>query len=169
MRTRTGIDFDLPGEAQWEYAAHAGHDYTRWGDGTSNSSANLMNQGRFTGNGGSNSDAANCNTNKGTMVCGSYKPSDFGLYDMHGNVNELCLDWYTTDTTAQVNLDYRVNIDPENPLYMLYPAGSKTSAKAKRGGSFSQDAIGTAGRNSDAHSTRWYNFGLRVICPVEVP
>ena len=169
VRARTGIDFDLPGEAQWEYAAHAGYDYSCWGDGTSNSSVNLMTQGRFTGNGGNGNDAANCDTNKGTAVCGSYKPSDFGLYDMHGNVNELCLDWYTADVTAQKNLDYRVNIDPEDPQYMLYPAGTKTSSKVKRGGSFAQSAIGTASRNSDAHTTRYYNFGFRVVCPVEVP
>ncbi|MBR3222004.1 MAG: formylglycine-generating enzyme family protein [Kiritimatiellae bacterium] len=168
VRTRTGIDFDLPGEAQWEYAAHAGHDYSCWGDGTPNSSVNLMTQGRFTGNGGNGNDAANCDTNKGTAVCGSYKPSDFGLYDMHGNVNELCLDWYTSDG-AQTNLDYRVNIKPEDPQYMLYPANTKTSSKVKRGGSFAQSAIGTASRNSDAHTTRYYNFGFRVICPVEVP
>ena len=168
VRTRTGIVFDLPGEAQWEYAAHAGHDYSCWGDGTPNSSVNLMTQDRFTGNGGNGNDAANCDTNKGTAVCGSYKPSDFGLYDMHGNVNELCLDWYTSDG-AQTNLDYRVNIKPEDPQYMLYPANTKTSSKVKRGGSFAQSAIGAASRNSDAHTTRYYNFGFRVICPVEVP
>ena len=167
VRTRTGIDFDLPGEAQWEYAAHAGHDYSCWGDGSSNSSANLMTQGRFAGNGGSGSDAANCDTNKGTAVCGTYKPSDFELYDIHGNVNELCLDWYTADA-AHKSLNYRVNIDPARPAYMLYPA-STTSAKVKRGGSFAQAAVGTATRNSDAHATKYYNFGLRVICPVEVP
>ena len=168
VRTRTGINFDLPGEAQWEYAAHAGYDYSRWGDGTSNSSANLMNLGRFSGNGGSGSDAANCNTNKATAICGSYKPSDFGLYDMHGNVNELCLDWYTADK-AHTNLDYRVNIDPSNKHYVLYPTGTRGSAKVKRGGSFAQAAVGTASRNSDADTTVYYNFGFRVICPVEVP
>ena len=34
LRTKTGIDFDLPSEAQWEFAARAGHGSPYYGDGS---------------------------------------------------------------------------------------------------------------------------------------
>ena len=168
VRQRTHLDFDLPGEAQWEFAARAGHGAGYWGNGQADSTETLKKIGRFNGNGGSTSNF-NCGPENGTAVCGSYAPNDWGLYDMHGNVNEFCLDWNTTDATALNSLDYRVNIDPADPSKLLYPSGTSGSAKVKRGGSWSQAAVGPATRNSESSTTQWYNNGFRVMCPVEVP
>ncbi len=87
LRTKTGLLFDLPGEAQWEFACRAGNGEGFWGDGSSTSDAE-------------NLDAlARYGTNV-TAVVGSYKPNDWGLYDMHGNVWELCLDAYVQSITS---------------------------------------------------------------------
>ena len=54
-------------------------------------------------------------TSSGTNRVGSYKPNLWGLYDMHGNVYEWCLDWVykypteaVTDPTGNVDGESRV-------------------------------------------------------------
>ena len=111
LRSKTGIDFDLPSEAQWEFAARAGNGEGYWGDGSamrisSNKDVGLDQLGRYQYNGGkigTNSGtepAANCEATNGTAIVGSYLPNAWGLYDVHGNVWEWCLDWYADDITA---------------------------------------------------------------------
>ena len=97
LRKRTGLQtFDLPTEAEWEYACRAGTDTAL------NSGKNLTDEGRcpnmaevgrYWFNGGS-STSDDCTTDGGTAKVGSYRPNGWGLYDMHGNVYEWCLDWY---------------------------------------------------------------------------
>ena len=80
LRSRTGLDFDLPTEAQWEYACRAGTT-TDYNNGTSATAANMAKVGRSHDNGSV------------SAKVGSYLVNGWGLYDMHGNVLELCLDW----------------------------------------------------------------------------
>ena len=49
LRTKTGIDFDLPSETEWEFAARAGNGDTKYGDGSriSNDYQNLARLGHF--------------------------------------------------------------------------------------------------------------------------
>ena len=89
LRAKTGLTtLDLPTEAQWEYACRAGttSDYNNGGS----TEADLATLGRYSGNqndgrGGFSGDAT---------TVGSYAPNRWGLYDMHGNVQEWCLEWY---------------------------------------------------------------------------
>ena len=101
VRVKTGnVFFDLPTDAQWEYACRAGT-----GTGLNNGS-NLTNKysdatlallARYEFSGAvSNisSMSRGCGITNGTMTVGSLLPNAWGLYDMHGNVWEWCLDLY---------------------------------------------------------------------------
>ena len=131
LRNQTGIKtFDLPTAAQWEYACRAGTT-TVFNDGNTNvtvsgddayTNACLDTLGRYKFNGGS-LDAGSAPTN-GTALVGSYKPNAWGLYDMHGNVWEHCLDWGVVLTGG---------VDPTGP--------TTGTLRLTRGGSAVENAI----------------------------
>jgi len=89
--------YRLPTEAEWEYAARAGTS-TALPSGdliyaeTSPVDPNLDAIGWY----GGNSDVAYADSNNGKGIHPSRQKSAnaFGLYDMHGNVWEWCLDWF---------------------------------------------------------------------------
>jgi len=82
--------YRLPTEAQWEYACRAGTTTAfNWGsdyidDRKANYDASYVN---------ANNLVAGTTLARTTSV-GSYAPNAWGLYDMHGNVQEWCWDWY---------------------------------------------------------------------------
>ena len=95
LRTKTGLDFDLPSEAQWEFAARAGNGEGYWGNGSAmriaaNKDVNLAKLGRYQ----YSEDGSN------RAIVGSYAPNAWGLYDVHGNVWEWCLDRYADNITG---------------------------------------------------------------------
>jgi len=95
LRARTTLTFDLPTEAQWEYACRAGTS-TALNNGmnltNAASDASMAEVGRYWYN---QSDGAGGYSSYTTKV-GAYRPNAWGLYDMHGNVLEWCLDWWST-------------------------------------------------------------------------
>ena len=101
LQAKTGLNFDLPTEAQWEYACRAGTTTAYyWGDSMDVSYATY---------GG---DVA--------RPVGTKKPNAWGLYDMSGNVEEWCLDWY--------NPELPYGTDPKGP--------SSGTFRVVRGGTF---------------------------------
>ena len=172
LRSKTGIDFDLPSEAQWEFAARAGNGVGYWNDGTpilnANPDANLNLLGRYERNGGKVlsgtsyvDPAANCGVTNGTAIVGSYAPNDWGIYDMHGNVWEWCLDWYADDITAHGG---KVNIDSATPANTL--SGASGAYRVTRGGSWYHAAgdCRPAFRYYGTPAVRDGNRGFRVLC-----
>lgn len=192
LRTMSGIDFDLPSEAQWEFAARAGNGVGYWNDGSplknANSDPALDRLGRYLNN---NSDIENVTDGKfvfdstvlpesgGTAIVGSYEPSDWGLYDMHGNVWEMCLDWdqsnIATSVDASGNLFAgRVNIDPSNPSSTL--SGVSMTGKENRvlrgGCAFTNAKLCRSAYRDLAHAGNRQGtgrlVGFRVVCPADI-
>ena len=83
-----GLTFDLPTEAQWEYACRAGSTTPfHFGEKLNGEQANCDGSRPY----GTTEEGANVGC---TCNVGSYAPNAWGLYDMHGNVWEWCNDWY---------------------------------------------------------------------------
>lgn len=89
IRAKTGLAFDLPTEAQWEYACRAGTDSNYGNGGGGDNDLRLMGHSW-------SSDSVNV---------GLYMPSFWGLYDMHGNVGQWCLD-YSDGYNSDPAVDY---------------------------------------------------------------
>lgn len=81
LTRKEGKTYRLPTEAEWEYACRAG---TYWdyytGDGLSDELCRNQTIVR--------------DLKQVSLQVGKTRPNPWGLYDMHGNVEEWCLDWY---------------------------------------------------------------------------
>ena len=99
LNEKTKKEFRLPSEAEWEYACRAGTTTAfSFGNELKPTEANHAASKIYT-----------------PVKVGNYKPNAFGLYDMHGNVNEWCNDWFiayptntVTDPTGPTNGEYRI-------------------------------------------------------------
>ena len=87
LNRQTGQNFNLPSEAQWEYAARAGsRTKYSWGDKIDCS------QAQYGGGKESNCYDKLNDQYRGTAEVKSFSPNKWGLYDMHGNVWEWIQD-----------------------------------------------------------------------------
>jgi formylglycine-generating enzyme required for sulfatase activity len=128
LSAMTGKTYTLPTEAQWEYACRAGTTtpfYT--GETISNDQANYRNFDTGTRENPRAPVAAR------TTEVGSFAANPWGLFDMHGNVLEWCLDWYGRDY-------YRISParNPTGPA--RGEGGFSGSYRVVRGGSWSEAA-----------------------------
>ena len=104
LSKKEGRTYRLPTEAEWEYACRAGTT-TRFYHG--DDAEGLAKVGNV-------ADAslkrkrwaiASDDGYAFTSPVGGFRPNDFGLYDMHGNVWEWCQDWYDEDRFGKTPLN----------------------------------------------------------------
>jgi formylglycine-generating enzyme required for sulfatase activity len=145
LRAR-GWVVDLPTEAEWEYACRAGTKTAfHYGDSLSSTQANFA--GPFP-HGGAKKGPYLMRTTK----VGSYRPNAWGLYDMHGNVHQLCKDWFDDN--------YYRDSPKQDP-----PGPAQGTKRVMRGGACYESGTScrAAFRNWCAPDYRFQNIGFRVV------
>ena len=137
LSEKEGKNYRLPTEAEWEYACRAGT-YTKYYTGDYLPESMCRNQTIVR------------NYQPVSLKAGSGVPNAFGLYNMHGNVEEWCLDWYGPYSDE-------AQTDPTGPATGLY--------RVTRGGSHHTptDYLRSANRMAMLPDDRHSLTGFRVV------
>jgi len=146
LSQKTGKNYKLPSEAQWEYACRAGTT-TPFYFGESITSDLVNYHGNY-----AYAAAPKGQYREQTTDVGTFPPNAFGLYDMHGNVYEWCEDdWNENYISAPINGSALISQSDKNTL---------------RGGSwcFDPEDCRSACRGSYRLVSDYNAFGFRVVC-----
>ena len=134
----TGLNFSLPTEAQWEYAARGGNK----SKGYKYSGSNTIGDVAWYTN----------NSSSKTHDVGTKAPNELGIYDMSGNVWEWCKDWYDSS--------YYSTSPSANPT-----GPSSGSFRVFRGGSWNNNArlCRVSNRGYNRPDDSGHGLGLRLV------
>lgn len=148
LNKKCGRQYRLPTEAEWEYAAREGGKAVMFGNGK-----NILNPAEanfYSKEDYKKSYSVIGTYREKTTAVKTFKPNSLGLYDMTGNVNEWCSDWYGNyNSNSQTN-----------------PTGASSgTCRVIRGGSWDYypQYCRLAYRNCITPGRRRYSIGFRLV------
>jgi formylglycine-generating enzyme required for sulfatase activity len=164
LSAKTGKTYRLPTEAEWEWACRAG---TTTAYSFGNDPEKIGDYAWY---------QENAPAHPGKV--GTKKPNPWGLYDMHGNVAEWCIDYYVKDSNYSKYPKDKVTWQPVSlPVNKRYPyivrGGAWTQAAEKLRSAYrglsTKDWLE---RDPQRPQSVWWMtdadfVGFRVVCPVE--
>jgi formylglycine-generating enzyme required for sulfatase activity len=146
LSQKTGKNYKLPSEAQWEYACRAGTTTPFYfGESITPDLVNCDGEYAYAA-------APKGQYREQTTDVGTFPPNAFGLYDMHGNVWEWCEDdWQENYINAPINGSALI---------------SRSKRKLVRGGSWYRypEDCRSAYRTYNLLGSNGYAIGFRVVC-----
>jgi sulfatase modifying factor 1 len=154
LSQKEGVEYRLPTEAEWEYACRAGTG-TLYQNGDDPQKLPELGNAWDAGVQKKFFNAAEpLLPNDGhvfTAPVGQFKPNEFGLFDMHGNVWEWCADVF--------NEDYYLASPADDP-----PGAARGAGRVLRGGAWDKFAAscGSSFRTGKPRANPGYSTGFRV-------
>ncbi|MEB3123793.1 MAG: formylglycine-generating enzyme family protein [Snowella sp.] len=151
LSRKTGRNYRLPSEAEWEYGCRAGTKTAfHFGEGITTDLANYNGRARYETD-------YNGEYRAQTTSVDQFKiANNFGLCDLHGNICEWCIDpWHD---------NYKGTPTDDS----VWEGGEDNSTRVLRGGSwfdFPRDCRSFS-RNYDTSTSRFNSVGFRVVCAV---
>lgn len=150
-RLPSGYVYTLPTDAQWEYACRAG----TTGDYSFGNSVDALSRygnycDRSNTGGYSWQDKSYDDGHDKTAPVGSYRPNAWGLYDMHGNVWEWCLDWYAAQLSGDT---VREPVGPSSGTIRVFRGGGWDNTTTSCRSAF---------RSRNEPGYRYYDRGFRL-------
>ena len=166
LRKRFAIRFDLPTEAQWEYACRAGTSTALYNGEVAGNESETFGLARRIGCVGRNTTTfRNSDFDSATSPVGMYESNAWGLYDMCGNVFEWTCDW----CALQVPDDECYLIDPTIPKSLAYADERGWLGRSLRGGAYNSldcTEVRSASRGRGIVDERAANrTGFRICSP----
>ncbi len=179
---RFGKTFDLPTEAQWEFAAKAGYDGPDFPGGLAYDSTtfttlegiSVPRSGWSVTSHPEPDPEIGLNSGHGTYPCGIGKPNAYGLYNLYGNVTEWCKDLIHQDLAAYYSSEIESGVVTDPYCTKMSASFGWSSGYVFKGGPYNANATTSRPAYRGAEKPKNYTYasqhvyyGYRVVCPAD--